>query len=187
MAVALSIKAEGFKEAEKALAGIKEGYPTAAARAINRGLGAGQKVVAKAIGARYNIKAADVKSNIDIHKATKADPWGEMELTGSMLPVRLFKPSGGQKLKGGKRKPVKVAIIRKQGKVIRGAFKAPNGQIMERRQDERLPIFPVSTVSVAHMAGQTGVSALVEKEMAATVDRRLAHETGELLRRKGFK
>jgi hypothetical protein len=187
MPVVLSIKAEGFKEAERALAGIKDGYPTAAARAINRALGTGQKVVAQAIGARYNIKAGDVKKNIDVHKAKKADPWGEMELTGDMLPVRLFKPTGGQKLKGGKRKPIRVAIIRKAGKVIRGAFKAPNGQIMERRQVDRLPIFPVSTVSVAHMAGQTGVAAKTEKEMARTVDERLRHETNQLLLKEGFK
>jgi hypothetical protein len=110
-----------------------------------------------------------------------------MELTGSMLPVRLFKPTGGKKLKSGKRQPVKVAIIKKQSKVIRGAFKAPNGQIMERRQPERFPIFPVSTVGVAHMAGQTGVAEKVEKEMARTLADRLKHETDFMLSKEGFK
>lgn len=187
MPLALSIEAEGFKEAEKALAGIKNGYPTAASRAVNRALSTGQKVVAMAIGARYNIKAADVKANINLHQAKRANPSGEMELRGAMLPVSLFKPTGGKTLKGGRRQPVKVAIIRKQSKPIRGAFKTPSGQIMERRQSERFPIFPVSTVSVAHMSGQTGVAEKVEKEMARTLALRLEHETNQLLLKEGFK
>ena len=72
MPVALNIKAEGFKEAELALAGIKGAYPTVAARAINRALVTGRKVIAQAVGARYNIKGADVKNKITDHKATKA-------------------------------------------------------------------------------------------------------------------
>lgn len=187
MFVSLDIKAEGFKEAEAALSHINGAYPTVAARAINRALTTGRKVVAQAIGARYNIKAADIKANISTHKATKADPWGEMELEGGMLPLSLFKPTGGKKLKSGRRSSVRVAIIRKRSKVLRKAFKMPNGQIMERRQDERLPIFPVSTISVAHMASQTGIAAKVEKEMARTAAERLEHETGEMLRREGFK
>lgn len=187
MFVSLDIKAEGFKEAERALAHINGAYPTVAARAINRALSTGQKVVAQAVGARYNIKAADIKAHINTHKATKADPWGEMELQGSMLPLRLFKPTGGKKLKSGRRSSIRVAVIRKSSKVLRRAFKMQNGQIMERRQDERLPIFPISTISVAHMAAQTGIAQKVEKEMARVTAERLDHETGEMLRREGFK
>src|SRR6267142_1382954 len=187
MPVALTIKAEGFKEAEKALAGIKGGYPMVAAKAINRALITGRKVVAQAIGARYNIKSGDVKNKIDDKKATKAHLGGELELKGEMLPITLFKPSGGQTLKSGKRKPIKVAVRRNAPKEIRSAFRIPGGKIMERRQDDRLPIFPVSTLSVAHMAGQTGVADKVEKEMARTAAERLAHETNRLLEQKGFK
>lgn len=187
MPVALSIKAEGFKEAELALAGIKGGYPTAASRALNRSLITGRKVAAQAIGARYNLKAADIKAGTKERKATEANLSAELALAGGMLPISLFKPSGGQTTKGGKRRPIKVAVVRKQGKVIRGAFRIPGGKIMERRQDERLPIFPISTVSIAHMAGQTGVSGKVEEEMARTAANRLKHETDLLLGRVGFK
>jgi hypothetical protein len=187
MFVSINIKAEGFEEARKALAHINGGYPTVAARAINRALGTGAKVVAQAVGARYNIKSADVKANINTHKATKNDPQGEVELRGDMLPLRLFKPTGGKKLKGGRRSSIRVAIIRKRSKVLRRAFKIPNGQIMERRQDDRIPIFPVSTISVAHMAAQTGIAAKVEKEMARTAAERLTHETNLMLSREGFK
>ena len=96
MPVALTIKTEGFKEAEKALAGIKSAYPTVAAQAINRALITGRKVVAQAIGARYNIKSGDVKNKITDHKATKSHLGGELELKGGMLPLTLFKPSGGR-------------------------------------------------------------------------------------------
>ena len=187
MPAVISIKAEGFKEAALALAHIKGAYPMVVSRAINRGLGTGRKVVAQAVGARYNIKAADIKKGIDVAKATNANPQGELELKGSMLPLRLFTPTGGQQLKSGKRKPIKAAIIRRQSKVIRSAFRTPNGQIMERRQAERFPIFPVSRISVAHMASQTGVAAKVETEMARTVAARLKHETNQMLLKEGFK
>ena len=187
MPVALSIKAEGFKEAELALAGIKGAYPTVAARAINRALVTGRKVIAQAVGARYNIKSADVKNKITDHKATKGHLGGELEIKGGMLPITLFKPSGGQVTKGGKRRPIKAAIIKGRTKVIGGAFKIPGGKIMERRQEERLPIFPVSTIGVPFMAGQTGVAAKVETEMARTAAERLKHETNRLLEQKGFK
>jgi hypothetical protein len=187
MPVALSIKAEGFKEAEKALIGINGGYPTAASRALNRSLVAGRKVAAQAIGARYNLKAADIKAGTDERKATKANLEAELSLEGGMLPIALFKPSGGQITKGGKRRLIKVAVIRKVSKAIRSAFRIPGGKIMERRQDERLPIFPISTVSLAHMAGQTGVSSKVETEMARTAAIRLRQETEFLLGRVGFK
>jgi hypothetical protein len=89
MPLALSIKTEGFTEAEKALAHIKDGYPTVAARAINRALGTGQKVVAQAIGARYNIKSGDVKNNINLHKARKAEAFNPEapELGGYLVRV----------------------------------------------------------------------------------------------------
>jgi Prophage minor tail protein Z (GPZ) len=187
MPAVFSIKPEGFKEAEAALAHIDGAYPVVASRAINRALGTGKKVVAQAVSGRYNLKSGDVKDNVAIHKATRGDPWGEMELQGNMLPVRLFKPSGGKKLKTGKRQPIKVAIIKQRWKVLRRAFKAPNGQIMERRQPERLPIFPISTISVAHMAGQVGVAGKVEEEMARTLALQLENQTKEMLRKEGFK
>ena len=187
MPVALTIKAEGFKEAEKALAGIKGGYPKVAAMALNRSLITGRKVVAQAVSARYNIKSGDVKNKISEKKATKSFLGAEMELKGEMLPITLFKPSGGQTTKGGKRKPIKAAIIKGRSKTIRGAFKIPDGKIMERRQDDRLPIFPVSTIGVPFMAGQTGVTEKVEDAMARTAALRLAHETNQLLQREGFK
>jgi Prophage minor tail protein Z (GPZ) len=189
MPLAVDIKAEGFKEAEKALRNINGGYPTVASRAINRALGTGEKVIAQAVSARYNIKSGEVKKDITQHKATKGDLYGELEIKGGMLPVSLFKPTGGQALKGGggKRRPIKVAVLRKAPKIIRSAFKMPDGRIMERRQPERFPVFVVSTVGVPFMAAQTGVSDKVEKEMARTAALRLKHETEFMLSKEGFK
>ena len=187
MPVALTIKTEGFKEAEKALAHIKGAYPTVAAKAINRALITGRKVVAQAISARYNIKSGDVKNKITDHKANKSHLGGELELKGGMLPITLFKPSGGGMTKAGKRKVIKAAIRKGHSKVFPHAFRIPGGKIMERRQDDRLPIFPIFTVGVPFMAGQTGVAAKVEKEMARTAAERLKHETNRLLEQKGFK
>jgi Prophage minor tail protein Z (GPZ) len=168
----------GFKEAEIALKGIKDGYPKAAAEAINRGLLAGRTAAAKNISARYAITSAAVKNNFTTQNATWSKLEGHLVATGPMLPVGTFKVSVKKVKRGGSgpaRDVVSVTIIKGQKKVIRGAFMLPNGRVMERRQPERFPIFPVSTIGVSQMASQKTVSEETQKAMNETTQARLKH------------
>jgi minor tail protein Z (GPZ) len=175
MSLAVSIVPQGFKEAEHALAGIKNEFPNAAAKAINRGLIAGRKVASKAVQAQYKIKAADFKQNLVLQKASKGHLVGLLDASGAMLPISLF-PHSVRRAGKSRRQFIRVAIKKGKSKLIKGAFVIPGGQIMERRQPTRIPIFPVFTIGVAQMVGSRQVSDDIRKEMDKATASTLAHE-----------
>jgi hypothetical protein len=172
----------GFKEAEKALQGIQDGYPKAASEAINRGLLAGRTAAAKAIAGRYAIKSADVKGQIETKNATWQHLQGDMTVSGKMLNVGTFR-FGVRKVKTAKgtRQMVTATIIKGNKVILKNAFVTKAGKIMERRQPEKYPIFPVSTISIAHMSGQSEVSDAIQKAMNETTNSRLQHNVNRAL------
>lgn len=173
----IKIVPEGFKEALKALENVKMGFPKAAGDAINRGLLAGQTAAAKGIAARYTITSTAVKDNITLKKASWTNLEGHLNISGAMLPLGTFKISVGHvKLSRGPRRQVISATIRKGAKVlVKGAFQLPSGRIMERRQPDKFPIWPVSTISVAHMAGQKEVGQAIQDRLQEVTKTRLDH------------
>jgi hypothetical protein len=182
MSVAITIDAKGFKEAEAALAGVKNGFPRAAARSINAGLRAGRTMAAKLIRQKYVIKAADIKAQgleITNARANWDNLHGSLEAKGKMLPLSLFTPKTRGK---GPKRVVTVQITRKGRKVVKGAFMPDGRRVMERRQSARYPIFPVSTIGVPHMLGSLGVGKEVEERMAQTVTEELKRNTAYYLK-----
>lgn len=183
MAFAFAIIPIGFDVAERALTNVKNGAPKAITEAINRGLTTGRKTADQLIRARYNISSAAVKSEIVIKKATWGAMSGELDAKGPMLPVSQFSPSVRRKRivrRGPSAQFVSVTIIRGSRKLIPGAFMV-GSRVMERRQPERYPIFPVSTIGIPFMVGQQGISEKVQTVMAETVDKRLIHNIDYLL------
>ena len=122
-----------------------------------------------------------------IKKASWGNLTGSLEAKGAMLPVTLFRPTVKWKPIAGKgrRQFVSATIIRGRKKLIRGAFMA-NGKVMERRQAERNPIYPVSTIGVPYMIGSLNISNQVQERMADVASRQLAHNVARELE-KGSK
>ena len=180
MPVALTVDAIGFAEAEKALAGIPKAFPRAAAEAINRGLVSGRKVASQRIRTRYNIKAATLKGQgMALKKASWGKLSGELGSRGPMLPVSLFSPSARMRRvvrRGARRQFITVAIIKGHRRLIKGGFMpGKGGKVFERRQEDRLPIFPVSTIGVPFMIGQKRISVQVQETIARVAQQRLEH------------
>ena len=165
----ITIGIVGLNEARKALKGIDEGFPNAARRSINDALKAGSTMAAKLIKARYNLKAAQIKGFFDVRKATNSNLHGVLEAKGPMLPLAEFGPSVKLQ-KAGKPKRshqyVYATIIKGKRKLIKGAFQPPSGHFMERRQPERMPIFPVFTIGVPSMLRSHRILPQVEERMA---------------------
>jgi hypothetical protein len=177
MSIAIKVVPEGFAEAQRALQGVKNGFPSAAARAINRGLLAGRTAMSKLVRARYNIKASDVKAKgLEIVKATSKQLSGALAIKGTMLPVSLFSPSGGGQTMRGKRKPVSVMIVRGARKVVKGGFMHADRRVLRRKGAERLPLELVYTIGVPQMVGQLEISKEVEKTIATATAKELKHE-----------
>ena len=177
----MHVQTQGFDEAEKMLAGVKGGYERAASKAINLGLRAGKTTASKLIRARYNIRAKDIKEQgLQVTKATGKKLSGALEARGNMLPVELFKPTIPKK--PGPGKFISVAIVKSSGKKkLKSAFAISKGvgarMIMERRQDERHPIFRVMAIGVPHMIGSLKISKQVEESIADSTRKNLVSET----------
>jgi len=189
MPIAISIVPEGFAAAEKALKNVANGFPRAAADAINRGLISGRKQADQGIRARYNIKSAAVKSELLINKANWSSLSGSLEAKGPMIPLGKFAPTVKVKRvarRGARRQFVTVTIIKGSRKLVKGAFMA-KGRIWERRQDERTPIYPVSTIGIPYMVGYVGVAKKVEETIARVTAQRLEHNVNRLLAVAGGK
>lgn len=185
MALVVGIVPIGFEAAEKALEGIAKGYPRAAADAINRGLVTGRKVAVMSIRGKYNIKSGDLKEQgFTIKKASWGNLNGSLNAKGPMLPVQLFSPSVKFKRttkRGPKRQFVTVMIKRGSRKLVKGAFSDHYGRVLERRQPEKYPIFPVSTIGVPFMVGSMEISNKVQEAIASAIEGNLTHNVEAML------
>jgi hypothetical protein len=182
MSMAITIDAKGFQEAQRDLAGVKNGFPRAAARSINAGLRVGRTMAAKLIRQKYAIKAADIKAQgleVTNARANWDNLHGSLEAKGKMLPLSLCSP---QTRGRGPKRVVTVKITNKGRKVVKGVFMPGGLRVMERRQSARYPIFPVFTIGVPHMLGSLGVREQVEERMAQTVAAELARNTAYYLK-----
>ena len=189
MPLALSIEGIGLKEAQKALAGVDKAYPRAAAEAINRGLIAGRKSAGQDIRKRYNIKATPLKAAIKLKNARWGSLDGSLEAKGPMLPIGLFDAKAKVKQvvrRGPRRQFVTVAVIKGHRRLVKGGFMPGiGGKVFERRQPDRLPIWPVSTIGVPFMIGQRGISEEVQETIASATNKRLEHLVKFYLDRAG--
>jgi hypothetical protein len=176
----------GFKEAEKMLKGIRNGYPRAMRDAINRGLQEGKNAAVEAITHRYVMSDSKVKQGIKVNKASLNDLKGNLDIKGEMQRIDQFHPriSYIRGSRGPRRQVVRVTIIRGQTKVVRGAFRIPDKRIMERRQSSRFPIFPVSTIGIAHMAGHHRVAPVIQKAINSTINTQLKHNVEQVLQQQ---
>lgn len=160
-----------FKAMAKKLMKLTTDAPKLIANSINQGLDEGMPFAASTISSIYNI--GGVEGQLAVHKASAGSLKGDITGTGGMLPVSQFSPdvsvttgSRGRpaqtitvEIKRGSRKPIMPSAMG------RGAFMIGDGRIMERRQHERFPIYPVSTIGIPQMLGSKAVSIPVQDKI----------------------
>jgi Prophage minor tail protein Z (GPZ) len=173
MSLLLGVAPVGFKEAEKALEGIKNAYPKAVSDAINRGLLAGRTEAAQAISARYDITSANVKEGFEMDKATWNKLEGSLTAKGPMMKVSAFHTNVKKDDKG--RSVVYATIVKGKKKLVKNAFLLSGGRIMERRQPGKYPIFPVMTIGIPQMASQNEIAAKIQEAINKATAARLEH------------
>lgn len=185
MPIQIAIVPQGFEDAAKQLRKIDGAFPEAAAEAINRGLISGRTVAVKSIRGRYAIKASDLKeAGMKIKRASWQRVEGSLNAKGTMLPVSLFSAKSKVRRVGGKRKVFVFAkIIKGPQKLVKGAFMTRPGKVMERRQNARYPIFPVSTIGVPYMVRQRKISGTVQETITEATAKRLTHNVNRMLAR----
>ncbi len=168
MPVKFEIDAGDLKRAVEKLQKLDREMLPNIAKAVNKGIDVGKPHAEQMITGIYNIGSP----NLGVKHATPGDLVGEVRSGGSRsLPVSQFDPSASG---GPIGQVVSVHIIRgnrraivpsSRGPGISGAFMIGDGRVMERRQDSRFPIFPVSTIGIPSMLGSKKVSNPVRDNM----------------------
>jgi hypothetical protein len=121
---------------------------------MNKALDITNPEAAGMVSSIYNVGTPSLKVN----KASAGNLTGSLQGSGGMLPVSQFSPSeeGNRvvsvSIKRGSRKPIMPSGVG------RGAFMTGDGRVMERRQDSKYPIFPVSTIGIPQMLGSKAIS-----------------------------
>jgi hypothetical protein len=180
MPVALSITPIGLKEAEKILNAANRSFPKVARDAILRSLKHGRTVADRSIRERYAIKQGDVLKQIKVEMEGNLE--GTLESKGPMLPVSMFSPK--QRKKRGS--PVTVEILKGRRKELQGPRFMKGAKVMERRQAERYPIFPVSTAGIPLMTSAPEVSKKILSSMQKYAAARLEANVQRALEGKAF-
>lgn len=152
------------------LAAMGRGMPRKVAAAINKGLEETKPIAEQLISSHYNVPTP----SLTIEKASGGNLNGAIRASGGMQPVSDFSPTSSG---GPIGQTVSVEIIRGQRKSIlptsrgagRGAFMIGDGRVMERRQDERFPIYPVSTIGIPQMFGSRKVSNPAREDLSLRV------------------
>lgn len=153
--IMLKIDAKSLGITGQKLVNLNRDMRKIVAKSINKGLAEGKPMAEGLITGRYNIG----EPNLGIKKANAATLTGGLTASGGMLPVSQFSPSTTGNV-------VSVSILRGSRKAITPGSRGPgvsgafmvHGKVMERRQAERYPIFPVSTIGIPQMLKSKAVS-----------------------------
>jgi hypothetical protein len=153
--IALKIDASDLIKVGNQLAKVSRDMPKYTAASINKGIDQGKPMAEGLISGRYNIGTPSLATK----HASAGNLEGSIVGSGGMLPVSQFSPSESGKV-------VSVEIIKGSRKVISSSSRGPGisgafmagGRVMERRQAEKYPIFPVSTIGIPQMLGSKAVS-----------------------------
>lgn len=181
----VTINPSQLRKMERALKGIHNGVPKALAPAINRTLDRGRTVVKQEIRKNYVIKAKDIP--ITMHRASTDHLKGEVEVRSGMLPLNRFSVKPSRVQRGRTRRPLFVQVRVGGGGILPHAFVATTGSYtgpFERVGNSRLPIRKLMGISAAIMASQPNVGPVVQREMDATLEKRIDYEIKRALDRE---
>lgn len=173
--IAITIDDSELRAMIAKLASVSREMRTKVAKAINEGLKEAKPFAEGLVSQTYNVATP----NLGIKYAGAGNLEGYLKASGGMKPVTEFDPiSNGAKIG----QVVSVSILRgsrksilssSRGPGVSGAFMIGDGRVMERRQSERFPIFPVSTIGIPQMLGSRKVSNPARDMMSEKVSDRI--------------
>lgn len=145
-------------------------------RAVNRATATVKSSISTAVRKQYVISAADVKSSIDITKATANKPVAIVRSAGNKIDLTKFRVSPASLSNGQHNYSVQV---KKDGgrKLVPGfAAKAPSWGLFRRTGAARFPITRLMGPSVPEMIGQPDAIAYISDKGSDMLNRRVVHE-----------
>ena len=151
MSITVKIDQSALERVRAALEGIRNGYENALVTSINQTLTTAKTQAAARIGNELNLKAARIKEDFTVKKASYSDPSGVLRATGE--PVGLINFGASQTQKG-----VTVKVKRSGSRsLLKHAFistgnKSSKEHVFWRAGQDRQPVpkkFPAGKISKA--------------------------------------
>jgi hypothetical protein len=166
--ISFTIDASDMRRKMAKVIKFTQDFPKKTAASINKGLTEGKTFATKEITGIYNVGGGSV--NIVVHKASAGSLTGDIDGKGGHRHVSEFSPSVSGKV-------VSATIIRGSSKAITSSSRGPGvsgafmvgGRVMERRQAERYPIFPVMTIGTPEMLGSHKVADPTQEYMGQVI------------------
>lgn len=185
--MAVRIYTHQLEQAERYLAGVKNGARIAAMRAINRAMDSAKVMAAKSAAERYTVKQKQVNAKIRTSRATTNNLVAKVVSRGRALRLTDYQTRPGNV---GKRRPkvLKVNVLRETGfQPIKGAFLAVGGKtgklgVFARIDKARYPIKQFYGPSIPEILGTKSVSEAVETRAQDVLGDRFNHEIARLMR-----
>jgi len=173
----LVVSFKDFEFAERALSDIPGKAPIAISRAINLGVRKARTIIGRQIRQEYNIRQSDVYAGIKQQWASANRLLASVTESGQDLPLALFSP------RSPKSAPASAMIRKGQRTPVSRGFMM-GGRFFKRVGDERYPIKPVFTRSVAGMLSSQKVERAVEEQVRLVTLEELSRQVNLMLSRK---
>lgn len=161
----------------QSLDSIPKGYEKAVSRSMNRAVVAGRTAAVKTIREEYTLKASTIRRHFSIERASVGSLEALLSAKGSMLPLVQFKTRPKTDTTGARRKPVRVAVKRKEGLKRLGSSFVYKGRILRRLGSTSLPVKEAYGPAIPLLAGNPELSSNIEEVMRDTFLKRLDHES----------
>ncbi len=186
MSKSIDVKMFGVEEVKMLLSGVKNGAAKAITRSINRAISSTTAKAGKLVRKDLNVSVADGKRGVETKKATYSKLSGSFKQKNKPYPFILDKKVmfGGRKLK---KSGYSLQIKKSKGrKKIKRAFylRTTKGyeNIFVRYGRGKKDIKAGYTTSPTDILRNPAVTDELNKHAADTVQKRLEHETGRLLK-----
>ncbi|MFT5872813.1 MAG: hypothetical protein ACI8WT_001750 [Clostridium sp.] len=179
----ITIDSNKLKEVEKQLGQFKGKAPSAISRALNRAAANAKTNASKKAREKYIIKSSDIKSSINVSKATKSNLGAAVVSKGERLGLHKFKVSPKIPRPKNPPKGLKISVKKGSGKKLLHAFIADinGGKVFERTSKSRLPIRQLYGPAIPQMLGNISIKNYIESESAKVFNERLDHEIKNIL------
>lgn len=180
----------------KDLKGFEKEIPSAFTSALNRTLDHTVTQVKRQATKEYNVLQSDIDKAMKPYKATYRTPKAWIQIRSRRYSLSRFLPGGlnsnSKKAKvkvkkGGGRKLVDNAFVRKVTRKRQDGTEYTNTLILRRKGNSNYPVEVLRTLSPTQMVENPKVMNEVMKAANKKLDERITHEVDRRLKKMGFK
>lgn len=184
---------------KEALSLIPGGIQLACQRAANKTMKNLRVVIKRTITTEYSVLARDIHNKITLKHASRWNPRAELHISDhNSISLAHFNPRKQTVMAESKTSSGATTITSRDGvsvkvkkaggrKLVKGAFRLPDGAIMKRVGNKRLPITKLYGPSPFHMLENSSVQYDLQSKAQERMATNLEHEATYILKQAGLR